>query len=233
MSETKTTENFSFQSLVNDAIEAEQDNREDYEQTTWHPSALGSCLTGAYLQRVEGLQKEFDTRTLRVFKVGKQHEEWIEELLEKKEIDFEREVRIEIPEWNVSGRVDVVVNGEMPIELKSKHSRAFWHMNKKNKGPNEHHKMQLWTYLKALDLPEGRIVYISKDDLSILEYPVFLNDEELAEKVEHEFSILNRALEEQLPPKPVEDKKDWRYKYCNLHEEHCLQQDNYLEYERN
>jgi len=222
---------FSFQTLVNDAIEKEQNERDDYEQTSWHPSALGSCLTAAYLKRVEGLEEEFDTRTLRVFKVGKQHEDWVEELLEQSGVDFDREVSVEIPEWNVSGRVDIVVNG-MPIELKSKHSRAFWHMNKKNKGANDHHKMQLWTYLKSLDKPEGRIVYISKDDLSILEYPIFLEDDELAASVESEFNLLNRALEEGLPPKPIEDKDKWQYKYCNLHEEHCLQQDNYLDHER-
>jgi len=55
-----------------------------------------------------------------------------------------------------------------------------------------------------------------------------LSDKELEKEVMSELNILNEAWKKGLPPKPVEDKKDWRVKWCDLHESHCLKQEKYL-----
>lgn len=193
---------------------------------SWHPSALGSCLTGAYLNRL-GLEPdhELDERVLRIFSVGKHFEDWVVGLIKDSGQKVETQVRVEWPEMDVTGYVDLMIDG-MPIELKTKHSKSFWYMTKQ--GAPRQNQMQLWTYLKILNLPEGRLAFFSKDDMAIQEYPVYLNDEALGEEVINELTILNRAWEEKLPPPPIEDPKDWRYRFCRFHLS-CLNFKEYLE----
>lgn len=218
----------SAQNIINEKI---QKDRPVKSINSWHPSKLGSCLTGAYLERL-GVKpdEDFDERTLRVFSVGKMMEEWLVNLVKESGIKCEEQVRIELPEYNVTGYADLVVDreGQKEIyEVKSKHSKSFWYMEKKGQGAQEQHRMQLWTYLKALNIEKGRIVYISKDDLAILEFPVLLGDIVLGDKTTTELSTLNRAWKEKLPPKPVGDLEDWRAKYCRWHKQ-CVNQPKYL-----
>lgn len=72
---------------------------------------------------------------------------------------------------------------EMITEIKTVNSKAFW--SDKNKSDitsffkgYDHHKLQLHTYVKGLKLP-GRLFYISKDDLTLMETNVDENDKEL------------------------------------------------------
>lgn len=222
-----------IQEIINTSLRTRDiEQRQEYwSQEAWHPSCLGTCLTGAFLKR-NGILPEYDDRLLRVFSIGKQLEDWVADRLRDAGATFEEQIPIEIPEWNVKGTADFILkDGEvsMPIELKSKNSRAFWYMEKKHEGANRHHMMQLWTYLKALNLPEGRIVYISKDDLVIAEYPIYLDDISLEREVTDQFELLNKAWDASLPPAPITDSKDWRYKYCSIHSEHCLRQEKYYE----
>src|SRR3990167_6116174 len=75
----------------------------------------------------------------------------------------------------------------LTTEIKTVNSMAFW--APKNKDPRTnffggypHHKLQLWTYLNGDGQHEGRIFYISKDDLTLHETPVFRDDKELEQK---------------------------------------------------
>lgn len=221
---------FTIQDLINEAV---RQDRKNVKQSFWHPSALGSCLTGAYLIRKGIAEKKFDDRTLRVFNVGRMFEDWLSTLLIKQDVDFRTQIGLggkienetlvpsEKKESEIAGYADLMINGVV-YEIKSKHSRGLQYT------PNYHHKLQLWTYLKCLGKPEGRLLYLSKDDLRVKEYSVFLNDEGLEAEVVRELKVLNEAWKQGLPPQPVEDKKDWRYKYCNIHEEYCLKQPEYL-----
>src|SRR3990167_4184673 len=220
--------NFSIQKLINDSL---KETKERKQQTSWHPSSLGSCLTGAYLARSGAKRdEEFDDRTLRVFKVGNMMEQWLVDTIESTGAKFKKQVRIELPELDVTGYADLVMetpNGDLPYEIKSKNSKSFWWMEKKKQGANRQHMMQLWIYLKFLNRPEGRLIYLSKDDLAILEYPVFLDDKKLEEEVMGELKILNEAWKCQLPPEPIKDEKDWKVVYCGYHKQ-CLKQEKYL-----
>lgn len=76
---------------------------------------------------------------------------------------------------------------EIITEIKTVNSRAFW--AHKNVDPEtgffkgyHHHKLQLFNYLKARNHPEGRLFYISKDDLTLMETSVFLTDKNLEEE---------------------------------------------------
>lgn len=230
--------NFSAQDLINQQLKTEDDERlgNEKEITSWHCSGFGSCLTGRYLARL-GIPADegFDQRTLRVFSVGTMFEDWAldkaEKALSEAQISLTRQVRVEDKELGLSGYVDAVFtlpNGQqIPYELKSKQSKAFWYMDKKGEGAMRQHQMQLWLYLFMLKQPEGRILYISKDDQATLEYPVFLEDQKLAEETLSELFILNEAMRRGLPPQPIDDKKDWRHKYCRWHKK-CLAQPKYL-----
>ncbi len=227
---------FSIQQLINNQIRKENDSREKKEQLGWYVSSLGSCLCGTYLSRL-GLKpdKEFDDRILRVFKVGKQTEDWIIDLIKKQEGYKALDQTLLVDDdLNLRGKYDLHLQNintgkELIYEIKSKHSKSFWYMDKKGEGAAEQHKMQLWTYLYLAKIKEGRIVYVSKDDLSILEYPIFLKDEKLKEIVLDQIGILNESWKKKLPPLPA-PQNSWQAKYCNFHKQ-CLKQKNHLDKE--
>lgn len=223
--------------LVNTSIKEQNDKREKKNQISWHASSLGTCLRGTYLNRLGNKpDKGFDERTLRVFNMGNLIEDWLVDLLKLQELKFgdmviETQVRGEDKELNVSGYADVVVEyqGEKEvIEIKSKHSRAFWWMNNKGEGAQRQHQYQLWLYLWMLKIDKGRITYVSKDDLSILEYPVLRSNETLKKEVFEQLELLNKAWQSKDPtllPLPINgiwgNKNDWQQKYCGWHKQ-CL-----------
>ena len=57
-------------------------------------------------------------------------------------------------------------------EVKSVNSNAFWSKKDYLSEAYPWHILQLYTYLKALNIPEGKLLYISKDDLSLVEHSV-------------------------------------------------------------
>ena len=203
------------QILINEQLKKEREEHKK-EINHWHPSKLGSCLTGMYLERLDlPPDKDFDERTLRVFAVGHIFEKWYLDTVEKSGAVVDRQIALEWPEFDVRGALDAEIDG-LPHELKSKHSRGFWHMIREG-GASRHHMMQLWTYLKMRDKKEGRLIYISKDDLGIQEYVVLLNDESLEKEVTNELEILNKAWKEKVAPAIEFNEDDWRAKYCRWH----------------
>jgi hypothetical protein len=80
-------------------------------------------------------------------------------------------------------------------EIKTVNSRSFW--SHKNQDPEtgffkgyDHHKLQLYTYLMALQEDEGRVFYISKDDLTLFETSIYLSDQKLADLWEEDIAIM-------------------------------------------
>lgn len=215
---------FSIQQLINNKV---NEKREKKEQKSWYISGLGSCMTGRYLQRL-GKEPDvpFDDRTLRVFSCGNIFEEWIINLIKENNVgEIETQGGVGDDKLNVTGYWDLKVtidNKPILYEIKSKHSKSFWYMDKKGEGANLQHQMQLWTYLWLAEIEDGRILYISKDDLSILEYPIKRSDEKLKKLVFDELNLLNEAWKEQDPTiLTLLDAKAWQSKYCRFHNQ-CL-----------
>lgn len=217
--------------LIDESIKSK---REPHIQRHWYISELGSCITGQYLRRLWNDTKEhdvpeFDERTLRVFDVGNLFEEWV-----SKHIPGEKQVPVEDNDLDISGYVDNVSEDEV-YEYKSKHSRAFWYMvdgyrmvlgedGKKHRtwvegeGPNRQHQIQLWCYLYLLNRPHGNLIYISKDDLAIQEYPVLLEDAHLRFETLRIIGQLNEAWKNKVVPKLDPEAPDWQSKYCRVHD---------------
>lgn len=222
---------FSIQTIIDKKLTTPR--TEERKVTSWQCGKLGSCLTGVYLERA-GIppDEEFDARTLRVFSAGKMFEEWTIALAKSDDkIKYEEQVRVELPEYDVTGYADLVceLNGKKLLyEIKSKNSRAFWYMEKQKEGANHHHQMQTWLYLKALNIQEGRILYIEKDTMTTLEYPIRLNNKELEKEIMNELNILNQAWKQQLPPPVQYTPKDWQSKYCRWHKK-CVACEKYAD----
>lgn len=202
---------------------SDKEARSKREIKSWHLSGFGTCLCGRYLAR-SGAEpdQELDGRVLSVFDIGNKEEAWIMEFLKKHPgATIEQQVRIENKDLNISGYADGVVSiadRKIGLEIKSKHSRAFWYMTKD--GAPQHNRMQLWLALNELKLESGLLVYISKDDREIMSFPVYLDDQELMVATMSEVNMLNLAWRTKIPPPPAEN-GTWQAKYCNYHKQ-CL-----------
>lgn len=92
---------------------------------------------------------------------------------------------------------------QLIYELKSINSLAFWNKKDYLSDAYPHHKLQCFGALKANNIPEGRLLYISKDDLMIAEFPILLNDEQLEKEFERDVKEMSYFLTNKIePPKP-------------------------------
>lgn len=111
-------------------------------------------------------------------------------------------------------------NGLNPLlyEIKSVNSLVFWSKKDYLREAYPHHQMQCFTGMKATRLKEGRILYISKDDLTTAEFPFSLDDKELNEKYEKDVRAMTKYIRERIePPKPefvvFDKRKKLRFQY--------------------
>jgi len=213
-----------IQELINDSVRDD----ESKEMTNWYVSKLGSCMRGHYLKRAGKEPDEpLEDRVYRIFSVGNQMEDWLVGLImDHEDVDnAETQVRVEDEDLDISGYADLKIeqgDDERLYEIKTKNSNAFHYMRKKGEGAMRQHEMQLWTYLYLLDIEKGSIIYLSKDDLSILEYVIWRDDESLKDEVLSELELLNEAWEKQDPSiLPLPD-EDWKADYCSYHEQ-CIE----------
>ena len=94
---------------------------------------------------------------------------------------------------------------ELVYEIKSINSMLFWAKRGYLSDAYPHHKMQLFAGMKATGLPEGRIFYISKDDLSVAEFSIFIDDDKLNETFDKDVKKMSHYIINGIePPKPPE-----------------------------
>lgn len=92
---------------------------------------------------------------------------------------------------------------DLVYEIKSVNSQLFWSKKDYLQEAYPHHAMQLHTEMKATDLPEGRLLYVSKDDLTILEFPLFQNHEEREKLWQKDVEEMTNFIRNKIvPPKP-------------------------------
>lgn len=84
------------------------------------------------------------------------------------------------------------------FEIKSVGSLMF-HRYETFRLPDPKHSLQLFHYLKAKDMPEGHLVYISKDDLCLAEIGIE-NPSSLEEDYEADISLMTDYLKKKSPP---------------------------------
>jgi len=214
----------SIQKLLNDALLEEQKKRKDKKGSgKWKPFLFGRCYRCQYWAREEiEISDPPDILSLRRFKVGKLFHKFIQNLFKK----YYPEAKIEakIIRKDIMAFVDIEIEDEV-IEIKSVHSKSFWYMEKgdfdieKDKYTNV---LQTTGYAYLRRKPKARLVFISKDDLSIAEY-VFDLEGKWKKEVQNELKTLRKywKKKELPPPKPRafgEDKKTGKSNEC---EKYC------------
>ena len=107
---------------------------------------------------------------------------------------------------------------DLVYEIKSVNSMVFWQKKDYLAEAYPHHQLQLFAEMKATGLPEGRILYISKDDLTVAEFPLFLNGKAINEKYEEDVrkmtEYIRKGIEPAVPESVVFDpKKKLRFQH--------------------
>jgi len=223
-----TLEGKSIKMMLEQALINERAERSKRERSgKWSPSSLGQCMRRQYWNRLgEPESNPPDSRALSIFKVGNLFEDFIFSILPK---EIERQVKVQ-SEF-IFGYADGVTEDEV-IEIKTQHSRKFWHVNKEKKTNEEwtiaehnpEHILQAGTYAVLLGKSYIRMIYVSKDDMCIDEYRVKVTPE-LRDKITTEVANLETYwVKKQLPPavpRLYPDKKYGGFKectYCSWHD---------------
>ena len=161
----------SIQALIDKALERKGDR---IRSGKYSPSSLGKCFRAQYWNRKNEPQSDpVDERTNRVFKAGNLFHEFVQDLIIANNPGAQKEVLIEIEDFK--GYADLVLKDEV-IDLKSQHSKAFWYRKgKKWKDLEPKLKCNIFQvvfYALNLGKDRARLVFISKDDLCIQEFPI-------------------------------------------------------------
>lgn len=216
--------------IVTAALQRERENR--HERQGWYASDLGRCLRGVYLERLVG-PPAYDERRLRLFAVGNLFHQWLLERVQETGERVLTEERVEAPAYHFSGRADLLLLGEEETrlyEIKTMHSRGFWHRQKSGELVLPQHRLQvnayLWLLRERFPNLQGYLCYVSKDDLAVLTVPVPYREEDVAE-VQRQLAVLNTAWAQQVPPPPAEAvvfdaasgrwAVNWQASYCPFH----------------
>lgn len=139
---------------------------------------------------------------------------WLEEF--KLELDDEVIERYSMK--LIKGLEEKFGNKEIPetiIEVKSVNSMAFWGAKNRDGNGNflgyEHHDLQTYAYLigtgseKPTPTEAGRIFYISKDDLTLQENGIFLNDAKIEKRFWEDIEKMSYYYQNNIvPPKEPE-----------------------------
>lgn len=232
-------DSFSFlDKIINDSF-----NREPYVKKGWWATDLNSCLRGAFYRR-KGLPpiSVITPDRMGIMEVGKIVEEWIVNKVKQSGNLVAEQLRVEAPEYEASGKVDLILNENgRPVlyEIKSTNSYSFKY-KLKNKEPQPQHKLQTLFYLwrlrncghkdmRHIDFSNllGRLIYVSRDDLNRLIIPVDYSESTIKPVIE-QLEILNSSWKkDELPPIPapvIYDEErgkwgiNWVCEFCAYHE---------------
>lgn len=215
----------SIKFMLNQKLLKEQEENSKKERSgLWNPSSFGQCFRRQYWNRAnEPKSNPPDVRVLAIFKVGNIFEEFVFSL-----ITDEIKRQVEIRTNDCLGYADGVIENEV-IEIKTQHSRKFWHVAKEKSETlgngddfsieqhNPEHVMQAGYYAMILGKEFIRLIYVSKDDLCIDEYRIRVN-EEIKKKITDEIEKLNFYWSKGLPPaapRLYPDKKNGGFKECS------------------
>lgn len=161
--------------IINDYLTAELAKERKTGRSRWWASGAGYCMRRECYERA-GISRvrEEDPRSLRVMNAGKIFHRWAQGLIDAAVGEAHAERELTIPELDVVGHVDNIVQlawGWTLVDYKSQHGDSFWHGKKNGTMLKDHQRLQLGTYLLGLqkDYPgiNGMVLYISRDDLSI------------------------------------------------------------------
>lgn len=167
------------------------DERTPPDNNTFYPSSAGYCLRKQYMERKNPAL--FKPLLYKYFLIGNLLHEWIQKNLFK---DAECEVPIQWTDKGLKfrGRIDTKLP-DLLLEFKSIASLNYV-MTK----PKTEHLQQLNMYMHATGIHSGKIIYFTKNDVSIVEHDVTY-DKTLYNKTVATFKRLKKYLDtDTVPP---------------------------------
>lgn len=149
----------------------------------WSASSAGYCMRKNIFERLKLPYTSDDARKQRVFSAGDVFHEWVQRITKESGLSVAQELELQDEDLMIRGHLDdlIFIDGKLIVyDYKSAHSRSFSYT--KGRPMSHYHHMQLGTYLYILrkyfsqvlgehssllgvELNEGRVMKISKDDL--------------------------------------------------------------------
>lgn len=158
-----------FESAITDALEADRDpsSHRELDPRVFHPSQIGYCKRQAYLSKL-GLKDTSDA--LGIFKAGTMIHEFMENEVAAHLPDhvvFETPVEVAIDGIKFVGHADCY-DPQQGFVYDFKSRNGWYNFDP----PTQRHLDQMYVYMAALDVREGRVVYVNKADPTDIEpYP--------------------------------------------------------------
>ena len=189
----------------------------------YYPSEVGSCLRKTWFSYK--IPKQTDTALMRIFEAGNMLHEFITEVIKSDKNDNvelikeEMPVQIKMKDFTISGRIDNLVllkvnNKEVLVEVKS---TKFLPKDKKKE-----HEIQLQLYMRATGIEDGMLLYIQKDNLQTISFPINY-DVVLGDKIIERFELLHESLMSGVMPEAEAKNNEadkWLCGYC-AYEKEC------------
>lgn len=168
------------------------------------PSSTNQCPR-YMVYRFRGFEQkvEFSGRTRRIFDLGNRAEEFLRDMFQNLGILIDEQIPVEIESPPVRGFADFLIDwdGPKPVECKSINEAGFvWRKNYRK--PKDEHYRQLQFYLEAMDMDQGFVVYICKNDSAML--PLLINrDKEFISKVLDKYARIYKVYQDgNIPARP-------------------------------
>jgi CRISPR/Cas system-associated exonuclease Cas4 (RecB family) len=188
----------------------------------YYPSEIGGCIRKTWYSYKK--PKQVKAELLRIFEAGNMLHEFVSEVIKSDknpEVELlQQELPLKVQEngFVISGRIDNLVlikidSKEVLVEVKSTK-----YLKEK---PSEEHTMQLQFYMHAMNIHDGILLYIQKDNLQTNWFNIKY-DKEKAEGVIERFRLLDKCLKVgQIPPPEARfnPSMDWMCDYCDYREE--------------
>lgn len=224
-------------------VESIDHQTEEGTSKHFYPSEVFLCKRKRYLSRIPNVEKteEAPSRLIK-FVQGKFWEDIIEEMLKQETRFVDKQVRVEIPEWDMAGNADFIALNEKGeagvVELKTCHPFALDKLNRE--GLYKHVRAQAWIYFKHLkdkyDLKWCRVFYISIADSRTMEFCIINDnwtlDSEFAREVKEDAEYVVKCYQIRKLPEPlprVFNKKgtlspNWQCGYCPYYTHNCKEE---------
>ena len=188
----------------------------------YYPSEIGGCLRKTYFSYK--IPKQIDSDTLKIFEAGNNLHELISKVFDSKKNPEIELLEEEMPfkqiekDFIISGRIDNLIlakdqNKKILVEVKSTKFLP--------KEASTTHIAQLQLYMHNLQIKDGIILYIQKDNFQTKSFDLTYNQQQ-AEEIIKRFHGLHHCLKLNIIPpaesKLIEEKK-WMCEYCEYKKE--------------
>ena len=191
-------------------------------QGRYYPSEIGSCLRKTWYSYKQ--PKATETALIRIFEAGNMLHEFIEEVLKSEKNPNVELLGTEIPiklyhkDFLISGRIDNLIlvkieNKKFLVEVKSCKFLP--------KEFRKEHETQLQLYMHALEVSDGIILYIQKDNLQTKSFEIKHTPEKASQILERFESIHDSLTKNQIPEAEAkhDENKVWLCNNCPWKEE--------------